>query len=139
MDFSHAVIIAISLSLPHLGCGGLTGSDAGSSGSAGGSDGSGNEGSAGSAGIGTSGSCSVAGDCQMSVYRSPIAAEKDCYCKHCADTAMTKTEHQKREADWTVHCTKWVAAKPCPFYKCIEPPAAECKANQCVVVKFDNQ
>jgi hypothetical protein len=68
----------------------------------------------------------------MSVYKLPIESEKDCYCKVCPETPMTKTEHSIRDADWKTHCTKWAISNPCPIPKCVVPPPVTCKNNQCV-------
>ena len=135
------------------GSGGTAGT-AGTGGSAGASGGAGSGGTAGSGtgGVGTGGSgtggvgtggtgtggtsggsCKLATDCQMSVYKTAITGEKDCYCTVCPETPMTKVEHQKREADWKKHCTKWAINNPCPIPKCVVPPPVACKNNQCVV------
>ena len=120
------------------GSGGTAGSGTGGAGTGGAGTGGSGTGGAGTGGT-SGGSCKLATECQMSVYKAVITGEKDCYCTVCPDTPMTKVEHQKRDADWKTHCTKWATNNPCPIPKCVVPPPVACKNNQCVVATSDTK
>ncbi len=125
------------------GSGGTAGRGAAGGGTGGAGTGGAGTGGSGTGGAGTGGtsggSCKLATECQMSVYKAVITGEKDCYCTVCPDTPMTKVEHQKRDADWKTHCTKWATNNPCPIPKCVVPPPVACKNNQCVVATSDTK
>lgn len=108
------------------------GSQAGSE-NGGSSSGGSSSGGSSSEGGAPASACSQDDDCVSCEYPSAPANAQQCYCRACANTAMTVQQCEANQAQYQAVCANVIL--PCPAVKCLPPPPAACQGKQCVMVK----
>lgn len=75
--------------------------------------------------------CEGDDDCLWSPYMALVTGPEECYCRVCADTVLSSSEHAEREAAWMAHCEGYEESNPCPAYPCVEKPDPVCSGGVC--------